>query len=208
VTGDGHSDVVVGAFNGQARVAVIDVFNNVVRTPFLAFESGFNGGARVAVADLSGTGRNQIIVGAGAGRSADVRIYNVSATGQGTLARSITAFAGSTAGVWVTADTGRIIVGDGGGVPEVRIFNPSTGARIGSFYPYTAQQSPHGVRVALTDRNFDGVNEIVTAPGAGGAPFVRFWNLTTFQEYAALSYFAYQDTMTGGVFLGGSRRAV
>jgi hypothetical protein len=54
--------------------------------------------------------------------------------------------------------------GDGGG-PHVRVFN-AFGAVIKEFFPYDAS-SRRGVQVAVGDADGDGVNDIITAVGAG-----------------------------------------
>ena len=65
-----------------------------------------------------------------------------------------------------------------GGPPTVKIFTPS-GTLLTSFNAYGSAFTG-GVRVAIADITGDGVPEIFTAPGPGGAPFVNVFNGSTF----------------------------
>jgi hypothetical protein len=56
-----------------------------------------------------------------------------------------------------------------------------------------------GVRVAMGDINFDGVPDLVTAPGPGGGPDIRVFDGVT---HAIINEFlAYDHAFTGGVFV-------
>ncbi len=64
---------------------------------------------------------------------------------------------------------------DGGGGPHVRVYETGTNALRFNFFPYEAAFTG-GVRVAVGDVNTDGVDDIVTIPGPGGAPRVRVFS--------------------------------
>ncbi|HEV8306360.1 MAG TPA: VCBS repeat-containing protein, partial [Methylomirabilota bacterium] len=92
-----------------------------------------------------------------------------------------------------------IVTGAGpGGGPEVRVFDGVTGTLLRSFLAYDASFTG-GVRVAVGDVNGDGRADIITGPGPGGGPNVRVFDGRT----GALlrSFFAYDPTFTGGVFV-------
>src|SRR3954468_9527842 len=85
---------------------------------------------------------------------------------------------------------------DAGGLPYVRLFDPTTGAQVRAFLAYDASFKG-GVHVALGDVTGDGVPDVVTGAGAGGGPHVKVFDGRT---GALLSqFFAYALGFTGGV---------
>ena len=56
-----------------------------------------------------------------------------------------------------------------------------------------------GVRVATGDVNGDGVQDVITAPGAGGGPHMRVFDGKNGQVIS--EFFAYSASFTGGVFV-------
>ena len=96
--------------------------------------------------------------------------------------------------------TGRIIVtgaGAGGG-PHVKVFDAATREERFSFFAYEASYSG-GVRVATGDVNADGVPDIITGTGPGGAAHVRVFSGVDLSVLA--SFFAYAPSFVGGVSL-------
>src|SRR5262249_55570772 len=93
---------------------------------------------------------------------------------------------------------------DAGGGPHVQVFNPFTGNLQFSFFAYDPSFRG-GVRVATGDVTGDGVPDIITAAGPGGGPHVKvFDGLTGFSGLKAVevrSFFAYDPSFTGGVFV-------
>jgi hypothetical protein len=207
INGDGFADIIVGeGVNGPPMVKVYDFHNRTyLGSGFLAYESVFRGGVHVAAADLFGNGRTEIITAPGKGRPPTVEefAYNgVSAM----LLRAITAYDPTYfGGVWVAAETGRIITGPGdSSAPIVKVFNPSTGGLIRSFFAYTQQQAPNGVRIGLIDRDGDGVSDIITAGGSGSQPLVRFFSGVTYVELYYYGFWAFEPEFAGGVFVAGA----
>ena len=73
----------------------------------------------------------------------------------------------------------------------------ATGNRLADFSPFASGQN---ARVALIDRDSDGLADIVTALGPGSAPTVKSFKGTTL---ASLGQFnAYDPSFLGGVFVG------
>lgn len=82
-----------------------------------------------------------------------------------------------------------------GGGPEVRVFT-SEGELLYSFNAYN-ETFRGGVNVAIGDIDGDGTNEIVTAPGIGGGPQIRIFDLEG--NHKDLDFFAYDTGFRGGV---------
>ncbi|MBI5037082.1 MAG: S8 family serine peptidase, partial [Candidatus Kerfeldbacteria bacterium] len=116
-----------------------------------------------------------IITAAGKGGGPHVRLFNTGGVLQSQFFAYATTFRGG-----VNVATGdidgngiyEIITGAGaGGAPHVRAFD-ARGNSLYSFFAY-ATTFRGGVNVAAGDVNGDGVDEIITGAGAGGAPHVR-----------------------------------
>jgi trimeric autotransporter adhesin len=204
ISGDGISDIVVGAGPGSTggHVKVFDGRNNSEIRNFFAFP-GFVGGVRVAGADVNGDGRADIIVGLGPGTVAQVRVFDGLTSQQ---LRAITPFPGFQGGVFVSGGDldgdgrGEILVAtDGGAAGHVKAFGASDLTPVREFFPY-ASSFMGGVRVAFGDLTGDGVPDLVMAAGPGaalnavvrpGPGFSASFNLTPF----APDY-------SGGTFVG------
>ena len=74
----------------------------------------------------------------------------------------------------VVRDNWVIVSADQGGPPTVKIFTP-TGTLLFQFDAYGSVFTG-GVRTAAADITGDGVPDILTAPGPGGAPFVNIFD--------------------------------
>lgn len=81
--------------------------------------------------------------------------------------------------------------------PEVRVLNPD-GTERKRFLAY-APDFLGGVQVALWDMTGDGVNDVITAAGAGGGPHVKVFDGVTFEEVR--SFFAFDPGFHGGLSL-------
>jgi len=98
----------------------------------------------------------------------------------------------------VTGDgTADVITGAGvGGGPVVKVFDGKTGAEAKTFFAYDPSFRG-GLTVAVGDVTGDGVADIVTGPGPGGAPHVKVFDGRTGAEVA--SFFAFDPSFRGGV---------
>jgi hypothetical protein len=120
-----------------------------------------------------------------------------------------------TGGVFVAAGDldgdrrAEIITGAGeGGGPHVLAFNAVDGLIRSSFFAFDPS-FVGGVRVAAGDINGNGIADIITAAGPGGGPHVRVFEGSN-PDAGAMgqtidgplgSFFAYEPTYTGGVFV-------
>ena len=164
---------------------------------------GFDGPITVVSGDFNNDGVADLVAGAGFGGGPAIAILD-SQTGQ--VMEAFWAFDPAfTGGVFVAVqDTNGdgildIIASAGpGGGPEVRIFNGANLNLLRSFYAYD-QSFTGGVSVATIDFNNDGILDIVTGAGPGGAPHVKVFDGAT---NAILSqWYAYPASFTGGIFV-------
>jgi hypothetical protein len=100
--------------------------------------------------------------------------------------------------VMVVGTARKFATGAGPGAPPlVNVYNLD-GTLDRSFLAYGAAFRG-GVRVATGDVTGDGIEDIITAPGAGGGPLVRVYNGATGTEVRA--FYAYTPAFLGGVFV-------
>jgi hypothetical protein len=140
VNADGFAEIVAGSGPGASTVAVINGLDGSLARTFEAYPT-FDGGVYVAAGDVTGDGFADIVTGADAGGGPHVRVFDGRSGGE---VWSFFAFDGAfRGGVRVAAgdvtDDGRadIIVGAGpGGLPEVRVFDGATGARLSTALAY------------------------------------------------------------------------
>jgi len=190
------------ASSGSSTVSLYDPVTGQPTGTAVPFP-GFTGAIHVASGDFNNDGVADIFAAAGEGGGPAIAILN-SQTGE--VLESFFAFDPAfTGGVFIAVQDFNgdgildIIAGAGtGGGPEVRIFDGSNLRVLKSFYAY-AEDFTGGVRVATLDFNNDGILDLVTGAGPGGAAHVKVFDGAT---NAILSqWFAYPITFTGGVFV-------
>jgi hypothetical protein len=84
----------------------------------------------------------------------------------------------------------------------VRVFNGVTLAEVYSFFAY-GELFTGGVYVAAADINFDGFDDIILGPGAGGSPHVRVLYGHDLSDMH--NFHAYDVSFTGGVTVAAGR---
>lgn len=87
---------------------------------------------------------------------------------------------------------------DGGGGPNVRVFDGRSSTEIMNFLAYDPSFTG-GVRVAAGDVNGDSVADIITAPGRFGGPHIKIFDGRT--GLLLSQFYAYAPNFIGGVFV-------
>jgi len=163
--------------------------------PFGPNEPGIN----IASGNFDNDFSPELAVSAGIGGGPHVKIYesDMTYTSRQFFAYN-TAFRGGTdvaAGDLDGDGIDEIITGAGpGGGPHVKAFKPD-GSVVASFFAYD-QRFSGGVFVTAGDVDGDGIDEIITGPGAGGGPNVKIFKADGRQIG---SFFPYTTKFTGGV---------
>ncbi|USN53995.1 MAG: S8 family serine peptidase [Candidatus Nomurabacteria bacterium] len=164
---------------------------------FMAYAPSYRGGVSIATCDLDGDGRDEIIVGTGAGKAPQVRIFSGGGLyGQFYAYPSYFRIGLSVACGDVTGDAiPEIVVAPiSNGGPHVRVFNGS-GGLVSQFFAYPSYFRI-GLDLAVGDVDGNGVSEIVVAPLSNGGPHVRVFNAS---GEVQSQFFAFAENFRGGV---------
>jgi hypothetical protein len=171
--------IVTGAgLGGGPQVSVFSPSGQLLES-FYAYAASFTGGVNVAVGDVLGNGQGAIITGAGPGGGPQVNVFN----SQGVLKYSTFAYSpnfrnGVTVAAGDVGGIGRdvIVTGPGpGGGPHINVIDPLAGQVLESFFAYDVSFRG-GVDVSVVPGQ-DGRDLLVTAPGPGGGPNVRVFQV-------------------------------
>jgi hypothetical protein len=213
VDGDGADDLVLTPGPGggpHIRVARLDAAGAPAAdlASFLAYDPGFLGGLWVACGDVDGDGVPDVITGTDVGGGPHVRAVSLAGGTPTEIAGFFALPPGFTGGVRVAAgnvdasDRDSIVEGAGpGGGPQVRVLKLAGGTvqELASFFAYPGGFTG-GVFVAAGRLLSDGRAQVVTGPGAGGAPQVRVFSGTGADT--GIAFFAYDVGLLGGVTVG------
>jgi hypothetical protein len=199
---DGVMDILVGA--GPGGGPHVKIFNGKdlgLLFSFYAYANDFTGGVSLCALDVNDDGIRDLVTGAGAGGAPHVKVWDgATHTLLSQWYAYDPAFRGgvNVSGGYLGSDGSVMVVtGAGAGMaPEVAVWDPLTREEISRFLAYDSQFMG-GVRVRVHDGNGDGVSELVTAAGIGGAPHVKGFNFPALD--LAFEFFAGNPTDTDGV---------
>jgi hypothetical protein len=143
VNGDGHADLICGAGpGGGPNVSIYSGKNGTLLQSFFAYDPQFSGGIYVAAGDVQGTGRTDVITGAGAGGGPDVAVFD--STGAAVVADFFaydpTLYSGVRVGAARRFGTNQdliVTVPGPDGQPNVRLFDDSA-AQLDAFFAFDA----------------------------------------------------------------------
>ena len=217
VTGDGRSELIVGAGpGGGPHVRVFDGTTAARSASFLAFDEGFTGGVRVGTEDIEGSGKSKIITGPGPGGGPHVRVFDLPINGVEAVDPRVSfnpfgeQFLG---GVFVGSLTvGADVDGsDPGG--HIKVFNTDPILRDDSQVSFDVEQNTTldflafpgftgGVRVSSANLDDLGGNDIIAAMGPSPDDTVSSIKLfdnagTLIDEFTPFPQFS------GGIFVAG-----
>lgn len=210
INDDGFDDVITAAgAGGGPHVKVFSGMNGNFLASFLAYDPRFVGGVSVATGDINSDGMLDIVTGPGVGGGPHVRAFSGDDLSE--VASFFAYDVGFTGGVNVATgqlnpreDNNADIITSpsAGGGPHIRAFSGSDQSELLSFFAYE-MGFVGGVLIATVDLNEDGVSDIVTAPGSGGAPDIFAFDGSNSINVLA-NFFAFDDRFTGGVFVAGT----
>jgi len=198
VNGDGKSEVIASAgAGGGPHIRIFNIEGQLI-SQFFAFDKSLRNGVNAAVGDIDGDGKDEIIVGAGAGQEPEVKVFSYT----GDLITKFLAYKKDFyGGVKVASGdidgdgNDDIVVGAGaGGGPHVRVFR-SDGLLISQFFAYN-KNFRGGVNIACGDLHGDGKAEVIASIEKDATPTVR-----VFSGYGRLmtNFFAYEPNFYNGV---------
>jgi hypothetical protein len=201
VTGDGKSDIIVGA--GPWRMPEVRIFSSdgtFIRS-FRAYPEWFKGGVRVAVGDVNGDGKAEIVTAPGPGIIPQVNVFNADGT-QNLKGGALAYQKEFTGGVHVAvADVNgdgqpEIITSPGpGGGPHVRIWDGQMKNLGLDFFAYDASMKD-GVTLAVI-KTSKGPN-VVTGVESWSSPLVRRFAFTLV-PYLVKEFYAFDPASKNGM---------
>jgi hypothetical protein len=204
--GDGVPDIIVGAGpGGGPEVKVFSGADGSTLANFFAFDSSFRDGvSSVAASDLTGSGKADVVVGAGPGGGPVVAVYSggnfapverffaYSPVFRGGVSVTTGTFAGVGAGIATTP-------GPGGG-PVVEVFGFGSMTPADSFLASAAATGTStGWAIAAADLAGTGTDQIIVGP-VTGLPVVNVYDPKSQTNLA--NFYAGPTSNDGGTRLG------
>ncbi|WP_149114657.1 hypothetical protein [Limnoglobus roseus] len=154
---------------------------------FFAFDSGTRGGVSVAVGQFRGDNSADIVVGSGAQDT--FRIFDGRSNAQ---LRELA----------VQPTDGSITPGLGGSGGSNAAGSTNFGASGSLISTIGVTSGTGGIRVGVTDRNGDGLSDVLVGASSGTLPRLRIFDGNSLAELS--NSLIYPSTFLGGVFVGGN----
>jgi hypothetical protein len=196
LNGDGRAELVITPdVTGGPRVRVRDLANNVQIADFFGIDdANFRGGARAAIGDLNADGKGDLIVAAGTGGGPRIALFDgaqLASTGGPKFIGDFFAFEQDLRNGSFLASGD--INGDGfddlvagagtGGSPRITVFSGkdivnNVQTRLADFFAGNVSADRTGARIAVTDLDSDGMDDIVAGyrPVPGLIPRVAVYS--------------------------------
>jgi hypothetical protein len=208
-------DIVTGAgVGGGPHVKFFSGATGIEFQSFMAYDLAFRGGVIVAAAPTGAPFGSLVATAPGPGGGPHVKIFVVLSPIQIELQKQFLAGPQSDrsglniAFAEFTGDAypDLVIAPGPGRAPEVQLYDlraslngPTAPLLVRTIVAYDLAFTG-GVRVTGADLNYDGISDIITAPGKGGGPHVRAFDGATGANI--LNFFPFDPSFTGGLFVG------
>ena len=231
-----HSLVAIGSDIGPASrplLQLVEAETGTVVAETLAFEEAFRGGTRPAMANVDGRPGNEIVVGSGPGRPAEICVFTIDGVGENTTLRELPEFRlrpfGDSyfGGIAVAAGE---VNGDGHADiaaaksrgSEVSVFlSPAFGGAISqtpyqTFVPFGGG-ALGGAALAFADvgtfvngslvdgTKADGLAELAVVSGTGMKPVVKIYDLSGATARTVDSFTPFTPALVGGMSVAAGR---
>ncbi|MBL8864449.1 MAG: FG-GAP repeat protein [Gemmataceae bacterium] len=174
----------VKVFDGRKTIGVTEPAPN---RAFFAFDSSARGGVSVATGQFRGDGKADIIAGSGA-----AEVFRIFDGRNSAVLRELP----------LPPTDGSIVPGIGGSGGSGSAGSVNFGGGSGLVTSIGTVGGTGGIRVAATDRNGDGLSDVIVGASSGSLPRVRIFDGNALSELS--NYLAYPSNFLGGVFVGGN----
>ena len=200
--GDGQDEIIVSqASDGDTRIKVYKPSGKIV-AEWLAFAPEFKGGVNIAAGDINKDGRDEIVVGAGAGGNPHVRVFDGAGKYLGLdFFPQPADFRGGIDVALGDVDkngVAEIITSAASmGTANIKVYRPEASKTvIGNFVAFSDDYKD-GARVAAGDIDSDGVVEILASRASNSVSEVKSFKYNG--QPAKFSKVIYDNDFRGGV---------
>ncbi len=181
------SDAATGYYYESSPFArAIDINDKIIGGSIKPFETSFKGGQSVALGDINGDGDDEVVIGSGYGKKAQVKVYDMGANLLGKFYPTFYTEGGVNLAVGDLNNDGKdeIVVSKvfgnsrnrNGNTIEVWGITSENFVLKSSFDPFYGKNF-RGISVASGDINGDGVDEIIAAPSTSGVARVGVFKM-------------------------------
>ncbi len=188
------------ASNYGSQIKITDKGGNLA-DKFNSYGDKFFGGISTAAGDADGDGKQEIITGPNSGGGPHIKIFDLHGNLKGqffaydkNFRGGVNVAAGNIVGGVRSAQLEIVVAPQKSGGPHIKIVNMK-GQILNQFFAYD-KKFRGGVNISLADFNYDGLDEIITGAGQGGAPHVIIFKKDGTLIY---SYYGFEEKFNGGI---------
>ena len=197
---DGKYEIITAPASGYKSEIKIFTSDGKLLRSFLAYPESFKGGASIAVGDVMGDSGLEIVTGAGKSGFPQVKIFSNAGKLLSTFLADKPEMATGLRIALLDIDgnvrrrqSEIVITRQSGSHPAIITDYKGNVRREWFMYSRSFRGD---VKAVTADINGDGIKEIISSPGSGGGPHLRFFNhLGNLQN----SFYAYSSEFDGGV---------